>query len=472
MKALTKVSINTFIRTGFLILLAGLLFLSCGQDPIFYQISNEPEAKDPIIAGNPTNIVVCGNSLYAATRQGSTVYRYWGYGWIPIVAPGGSIGELASDGTNLYALVFPEGEPLSSSLICKYDGTKWTAPIINPSPGLYSIQTIYGAGGQIFAGAQLKTNYLQNAILWYNGTNLVDISPNTSMLKGVASDGTDYYLATMGNGIFKFSGGVLTPEAGTAGANMVGIINTGAAIAAVSSDGRFFSNSTSTRAFTSISAGLNFTGAMCMWNQYDKTGGVWEPKLLLLGTRGTGSSLTHGYREMVITQARLTVELENTSGAIVTVVAGDYSLLYGGQNYSVKVESDTDIPNGTDITLIFTAQTAGVKSNLPLVNDTVDLTDVSPVLTDLDGTFTAVANGLPAGGIKGPGDGSPTSIKNKSKYTASLGKHPVEAIIQAPQAILIYPNMAAYPFWEPPIFASTSKHGLWSYRGGVWNAEE
>lgn len=382
MKAVSSVSVKYLVRTAFLILLAGFIFLSCGQDPIFYQISNEPEAKDPLIAGNPTNIVVSGTSLFAAARQGKKVYCYTGDRWQHHSTPGGAIGELASDGTDLYALIFPNREPLKASKIMKYGASGWQDVPKDSSAEAYSIQTIYGAEGEVFAGASIGGAY---SILHIDAGTLIEIKTGTSMLKGVAYDGTaDHYLATMGSGIYKFTSGAINaaPETGTEGANMVGILNTGGNIVAVSSDGSVYSRSAGT--FTAIqSAGPNFTGAMSIWNQYDSVGDSWAPALLLLGIRGSGSSLTHGYREMTLTA------------------------------------------------------------------------------------------GIPEVGIRSPGDSSPTSIANKSKYTASLGKHPVEAIIQVPQIIPIYPaDMTTNPSWMPPIFASTAKNGLWSYRNGVWNAEE
>jgi hypothetical protein len=84
--------------------------------------------------------------------------------------------------------------------------------------------------------------------------------------------------------------------------------------------------------------------------------------------------------------------------------------------------------------------------------------------------------GHPTGAIKENGDSSPTSVSNKPKYTASLGIHPVTSILQVPDIAGsntdYSTNIGANPAWEPPIFASTSLNGLWSYRNGEWNAED
>jgi hypothetical protein len=56
-----------------------------------------------------------------------------------------------------------------------------------------------------------------------------------------------------------------------------------------------------------------------------------------------------------------------------------------------------------------------------------------------------------------PGLVSGGSVFNNPQYESSLGRRVVNGIIQAP---------------DMTIFASTQTDGLWSYRLGVWNAEE
>jgi hypothetical protein len=85
-------------------------------------------------------------------------------------------------------------------------------------------------------------------------------------------------------------------------------------------------------------------------------------------------------------------------------------------------------------------------------------------------------DGFPTGTVRMPGDETPSSVRNRARYTASIGRHPVEAIMQIPDTSrggpLDYSVFTSDPDWEPPIFASTSRSGLWSYRNGLWNAEE
>ena len=48
------------------VVLGGLLWGSCNQDPIFYGISLEVEPVDPRIVGMPTHIVAIGDTFYTA----------------------------------------------------------------------------------------------------------------------------------------------------------------------------------------------------------------------------------------------------------------------------------------------------------------------------------------------------------------------------------------------------------------------
>jgi hypothetical protein len=204
----------------------------------------------------------------------------------------------------------------------------------------------------------------------------------TSLLKGAIQSSSGYiYLITEGSGIFRFSGGAINgPLNGTSKASITGIIEAGGVILAVSSNGNIYTENQGE--FTSVSAGVNFTGALNFW--YDPNN-QYRPALLLMGIRGKGTSLTHGYREMVL------------------------------------------------------------------------------------------ENGKPSTIIKIPGEDSPTSVKNGAKYKAGIGVHPVEGILQIPDRSqggpLDYRAYSGIPDWEPPIFAATSKNGLWAYRNGEWNAE-
>ena len=366
--------------------------LSCNQDSIFYDISIEPEPRTAIIPGSATEMILLKNQLFVGTRMSNRFYRYSSNAagvpeWSAITLPEGTLGDLATDGEYIYALVFRGGEPLSESVIKRLNLNDWSWDK-EVTVADYSIQSLYGVPGHIFAGGQQKSDHQNFAILYHNPvTDYIAVSRiRVSILKGalIHSDGT-IYLATMGNGIYTFNRGLTYgPISGTAGAAITGFIEIGEVIVAVSSDGGIYSNSSG--GFTKVSTGVNFTGAISPW--YDVRNESPVPSLLLLGIRGSGVSRTHGYRE------------------------------------------------------------------LPLLN------------------------GVPAGDIQIqiPGTEPLTSVINNAKYTASIGVHPVEVIMQVPDVSrggpLDYRRFSGNPEWEPPIFAGTTKDGLWAYRDGEWNTEE
>ena len=372
------------------LLLLSLILFSCDQDSIFYDISNEPIPKDPLIPGSPTNIVIARNRVFVGTRMGNRIYCYYntlgGADWTYFTLPSGSLGELATDGINLYVLIFPTGEPLNSSTVRRYNLSLNSWDMSYTVSG-YSIQTLFGVNGKIFAGGQHYTNYQNFAILYLepNSNSLTAIKYETSLLKGaVQGPGGGIYLATAGNGMYVFTEGSLAanPVFGTEDVNFAGMISVGNSVVAVTGDGGVYINNGG--GFSHVSMGVSYTGGMCVWSDRKNQ---WKNSLLLMGTRGKGTSLTHGYREMVL---------------------------------------DT--------------------------------------------------NGRPTFDIRFPGEDSPTSVTSKAKYEASIGTHPVMSIVQIPDFIyggpIQYNSFTGNPDWEPPIFASTSKNGLWSYRNGEWNAED
>jgi hypothetical protein len=78
---------------------------------------------------------------------------------------------------------------------------------------------------------------------------------------------------------------------------------------------------------------------------------------------------------------------------------------------------------------------------------------------------TLTIRGAPSGSVATPGSTSTSSVGNKARYEAAIGKHAVYSILQVPNTVEILSG-------KPVIFASTYKNGLWSLRGDEWNAEE
>jgi hypothetical protein len=155
------------------------------------------------------------------------------------------------------------------------------------------------------------------------------LQSDVSLLKGAAYDGTTYYLATAGSGIFT----ITDPSSGepqlvnTSGYNnIVGIIRVGDKIVAVNrEDGYILYGNASGFTMVDTDASL-FTGALAIYKKDDT-------RLLLLGIQGKSSTSTvHGYREILL----------NSDGTLDTAAM---SLRSPGEN---KLSSVADDPDGTD----------------------------------------------------------------------------------------------------------------------------
>ena len=403
-----KAKLLNVLGTLACIVLCGLIFPACDQAAIFYHISIEPPKRDPSIPGSPCNIIyVPDDALYVGTKNSVSIFRNDGSGWKKMDAPGGYLLELATDGTKLYALLY-WGSIKDSTHIKIYNPlTKvWSAEILPPAN--HSMQTLYGADTEIFAGSQYaENNTNKSTILRFNGTGLDDLNISTSLLSGAVKDDVSglYFLATMGNGVLKYdrlantvdaAPIAVTGELGITNQNMVGITKTGetdkgGVIAAVSSDNTsrgsvfIYNGGVLNREHTSY----NFTGAMSVWYDYKPNDPNpasdlnWKPSLLLLGIRGSENN--QGYREILL----------DTDGSLMTV-------------------------------------------------NPIDL--------------------------RTPGDKAPSSVNDRAKFNASIGKHPVLSIRQAPWKLFV--NSENFI----PTFASTTVNGLWVYKyqdnAYQWNAEE
>ena len=326
----------TVQRLPLLAFLCGIILLSCSQDSIFYDISIEPVPKVALIGGTPTNMAVVNGMVYVGTRMGNRIYYYNGARWAFMGTPGGALGELATDGTYLYAIVFPNGEPTKSSIIKRYNFSEssWDADISAPG---YSIQTLYCAGNGVFAGCQQNSDRYRFAIMSCD-TDLSSstiYSDSTSLLTGAVEFNGATYLATAGNGVLKYDGSAVSPipENRTSGAILKGIIttaDTGGMVVAVGNDSNGNGSiyySTDGSSFEVLNTGNTFTGALGIWKKYNYDTALpetWHNALLLLGTHGSGSSLTHGYREMVL----------NTDGTFY-----DNSIKYPGDGDPTSVTS-------------------------------------------------------------------------------------------------------------------------------------
>ena len=558
------------MKKTFLILIAlfCMMLLSCNQDPIFYNISIEPPKKDPTIAGSPTSIIVLNDMIYAGSKHGRKIHRNDGGSWLDIPAPGGSVIDIATDKSYLYALVY-DGSIMNSTAIKRYDpGTESWENNLYSLAG-HSIQSIYGAGTEIFAGSYYQTSEGKwtYAILCHDGTSLEIIKPDTSLLRGAAEKtGVGIFLATAGGGIFRYNGiDVAGPIEGTTDIYMVGIIENKGTVFAVSNDsvnGRnLYIYDATSQSFSANSIGLNLTGAMCVWNQHDSS--IQAVPLIKVnpsqvtvkkGSFRQFSALTEGFGDTddsvawslsgstkagtgIDNDGLLTVDADETPGWTLTVTASSVedSAVTGtarvviadtaGLDGFVTISFSGNLEAGS-VLAADTTELGGTgtlsyqwKRNGELISDAGDSEEYTLTLMDqgedinvtvsrvgMEGSVSSGAvtfilpgddpwkpalllvgirgsvnyqgyreillnrfTGRPDSfGIRMPGDNSPSSVTDRAKYNAGIGKHPVEAILQAPGEM--FPSAASET--DIPIFASTTLNGLWSYRDGEWNAEE
>jgi hypothetical protein len=305
-----------------LLLSLGALFLpffagSCNQDSIFDDISWETAPTEPKIKGAPSKIVQAdiggGNKLYTANG------RLWEYdpafsdaSWNQSDGPGGYVADVASisgaAGDTLYALTIDN----TSTRALKNNGTGWIGIDL---PGDYGfIQNIFGAGDTLFAaGAKRNGNDYDYAILYCRQQDSefgILTETGWAILTGAGVAGTDYYLATLGNGIYKApfpfpSSGNPTVDSATESYipdSIAGFLQVAPdTIIGVSRSGHILYIDSSGIKDPGASLGGTHTGALALMDspdpQPDPQGGSFD-KLLLLGYRGSNSSYRHGYVEV------------------------------------------------------------------------------------------------------------------------------------------------------------------------------
>ncbi|MDL2228908.1 hypothetical protein LJC14_01525 [Treponema sp. OttesenSCG-928-L16] len=356
-------------RILLLVSLISAALISCGQDPIFYEISKEVEPKDPVISGGPSKMVEAGASPYVGRGK---VYQYGAGSWKRIASPGGTVQDVAAVGSTLYAMTMSMDGSLSSARVWKYDGSAWEE--IENSSEYGQIQTIFGTEDTLFVGARDNNSSSRRyAILYYNGTSLVTLKDfsNTGseddggLLRGAVKSGTNYYLATKNKGIFYGTLAALPSASAFAfiSGNLTGMIQVGSKIAAVSTngdDGNILTFETSApagfkqRHFSDI----QFTPALAVWINPDLSG----DDLLLVGIVDTDGSYTYGYREIKLDAGGILPNADNISlrapgnGSPTTV--SDNSV-YKSTIGKKRVNSLYQAPDGT---LFASTQQAGLWS--------------------------------------------------------------------------------------------------------------
>jgi len=214
---------NVFCKIVILFLLA--VVFSCSQDPIFYTISTEPVPQKPRIEGGPTNVVVFEREYdgvkvpimyvasgrihwYAREDKGAGASR-WDTKEYNIPQPSGKIIGLAATDEHLYALCLV-GRGVTTVLrrIGPAVNEEWQDIQIETGIRYTSIQSIYAdkATGRLFAGV-MSSSGIDYGILYLDDTTLRLLQIDTEMLSGLVSrqegaSGIIHYLSTRGRGVF------------------------------------------------------------------------------------------------------------------------------------------------------------------------------------------------------------------------------------------------------------------------------
>jgi len=285
-----------------IIILFSIVFalVSC-NDPIFFIVSEENPILKPFIDGSPTNFVEYNGELYAAS--GKQIYSYNGNKWSKWKNLNGRVVGLATADSSLYALyLFKDGG----------DGR-----IKNCNSGsdldLKNVQSIHASNDVLFycvrnVGNDNKIDYT----IFYMDSSWIfrNIANSNSELRGVAFDGTYYYLC-VNEGIYYVEKSqiddpdtlpVLGKDNGFTG--IIELKNN--YIAAITNDGKLYeinndvaNNQVNIREAAKFSDSYS-TGALALWYRNDNT----MPSLLLVGRKeiyySTSSAYTNGYVEITL----------------------------------------------------------------------------------------------------------------------------------------------------------------------------
>ena len=265
----------------------GVLFISCDQEPLFWDVAHAYSPISPRINGAPSKIVeITSGTLYVSNG------RVWEYSGTPPVwhvlntAPP-DIRDLAAVGSTLYAL---SGSGILSKTT---NGVDWDTVDLTGVNG--KIESIFGAGSDLFAGSltgkpgasESNTVY---SIYRYTGSWVTPaIASNTGKLTGAAVVSGVTYLGTLGTGML----------ASDSSYQKVSFLNDDF-IMGLTFDSSNLYIITSTRV-CHISGGSlassisgTFTEAIAVWSH-------GTDKLLLIGVRSGSGSNGWGYREINIT---------------------------------------------------------------------------------------------------------------------------------------------------------------------------
>ena len=415
------------LRIGAFVLLAAFVILSCDQMPVFYNISQESSPRSAVIPGSPQNMVVTSRSIYAWNRE--NIWRFSGPGWKweRVSVPARPIGGVAAVDHNgrdyLYAVVHSGGSRPQSQ-IWMHDGDSWSP--INPA-GIdnisgFSIGLLFTAKDQFFARAQSGSSY---HILRFvpdptSGeltaeevkvtTEKGQVNDSSINLSGAVEMNGDIYLATAQSGVFK-----IDPDIGGA--------------------------------LTPIAPSSDFvvTGILAVGDKIAVAG----------NTRDAGRLY------------ELEGSMQNQNEWPDPKISDSGTFFNGGMTVWREFVSEYTDPSGLYNDWKPLWLLAGVRTTTRNVNG---YREIPLVLEDDRWKISAPSR------IPGDSNDPKSSVVNRARYRANIGIRSVRFILQSPNlGGNFYPSdMTKNEGWQPPIFASTSIDGLWSYnfRHDEWNADD
>ena len=420
---------NIFCKTAIFFVLASVF--SCSQDPIFFKISTEPKPVKPHIQGSPTNIVMfernsvpvmyvaSGNLHWYAKANSGTGASGWDSAEYGIPQPGGKVIGLAATDEYLYALSIIDSGAATALRRIEPDKNEWENIPIAADIKYTLIQTIFADKDRLFAGARNNSGS-DFGILYLVGGTLELLEENTEMLSGAASrletSGTFHYLSTR-KGVYKVAAGASSAE------------QLKELVQKTDEDGNVYDEQTEINRL--------FMG-MIQLEDHDKT--------IIMIERNGGTLFE--VREDGFKQIRY------SDGA--NVASGRFSTGALALWRQTILDEDGQATANTYKRLV-----AGIQGGLYSTTTSSSYTHgyVEFELSSDNGSLV----------LDGPRNINPdiTVDGNTDRYTATIGKHPINHFFQAPESI--DKNMI--------FFASTQTAGLWSYRrdregGPQWNAEK
>ncbi|GHT48272.1 hypothetical protein FACS1894102_0930 [Spirochaetia bacterium] len=287
------------------------LFTACTQDPIFYNTSKAVAPVDPIIQGSPSKPVKTtadsdGNfDIYTSNGK---LWKFSGNSWAAQGSPGKVFDVAIVGNDDIYILVLDDSTTSVYTADLSVTDIAWTA--VSNSSSYSQIQSLYGVGGKLFAGARgaSSDNW---AILKLDAGDFVILSDEkTGNLSGVAHNGTDYFFTTKPTttaaaAIYHSSSSLTTPsKLGDGDGNYAyaatGIFSDpaiGANVIAVTSIGQILEITASAIKVHTPRLGsylYPYTGAIAVWQKQTDP----DKKRLLIGVNGGTDD--YGYFEMEI----------------------------------------------------------------------------------------------------------------------------------------------------------------------------